>query len=86
MPKYDYLCPSNGQTVEVSHSMSATLETWGQVCDAAGIEPGQTPRDARVVRALGGAMAITSRRGGTDGGGEDFGGGGHSCGPGCCHG
>ena len=68
MPRYDYHCPVNDRLVEVSHGMSETLRTWGDVCDRAGIDPGDTPRDAEVTRPVnrsvgvlagGGAAAIS---------------------------
>jgi hypothetical protein len=49
MPKYDYLCEANGQTVEVSHPMSERLSTWGEVCE-------------RTERELGGVSAETPVR------------------------
>ena len=29
MPAYDYHCETNGRTVEVSHTMTTLLQTWG---------------------------------------------------------
>lgn len=52
MPIYAYFCEENGQTVEVNHSMKDDLTTWGDVCDRAGIELGETGRDAAVERIL----------------------------------
>jgi predicted nucleic acid-binding Zn ribbon protein len=52
MPVYEYLCPANGQTVEVVHPMTAEIKTWGKLCEAAGLELGETPSDAPVERLL----------------------------------
>lgn len=50
MPRYDYLCPANGRVVEATHRMSERLATWGDLCRATGIDPGETPLDAEVTR------------------------------------
>jgi len=42
MPRYDYHCDENGRTVEVVHSIAIRLEDWGQLCEKANIEPGDT--------------------------------------------
>lgn len=52
MPRYEYRCPDNDQIVEVEHSMSERLTTWGQLCDRAGIDPGKTPRSAKIEKLL----------------------------------
>jgi predicted nucleic acid-binding Zn ribbon protein len=52
MPVYDYLCPSNNQKLEVSHSMNQEVSTWGQLCELAKCELGETPEDAPVRRLL----------------------------------
>lgn len=60
MPTYDYRCEANGRVVEVSHRMSDQLHTWGELCSKAGIEPGDTPAGAPVVRLATGGNVITS--------------------------
>ncbi len=35
--RYDYRCETNGQVVELNHSMNERLETWGEPCERAGI-------------------------------------------------
>jgi len=60
MPMYDYQCEANGRTVEVVHSMSKRLETWGELCELAGLECGDTPLDAPVQRLIGGGSAVNS--------------------------
>ena len=63
MAFYEYFCEANGRTVEVAHPMSVRLKTWGQVCQGAGIEPGQTSGQAPVVRLIGGMPFIEKLRG-----------------------
>ena len=53
MPMYEYLCEANGQTVEVVHRMSERYATWGELCEGAQIEPGDTPADSPVQRLIG---------------------------------
>ena len=60
MPSYDYRCEQNGQVVEVHHKMSEKLTTWGEVCEKAGIETGDTPADAPVVRLISGGTLLPS--------------------------
>ena len=52
MPRYDYHCRANGRLVEVSHGMSEGLATWAELCERAGIDPGDTPGDSPVERAF----------------------------------
>ncbi len=60
MPTYDYRCDANGQVVEVRHSMSERLTTWGELCTLAGLEPGATPPDAPVERLITGGQVVRS--------------------------
>ena len=60
MPTYDYRCPANGRVVEVKHRMSEMVHTWGELCQMAGIEPGDTPADAAVERMATGGNIISS--------------------------
>jgi hypothetical protein len=60
MPSYDYRCEQNGQVVEVMHKMSEKLTTWGEVCEKAGLEPGDTPSDSPVVRLITGGNVVSS--------------------------
>jgi len=63
MPRYDYTCAHNGRTIEVSHSMSERVECWGELCDKAGIELGDSPADAPVFKELStGTLAERSAR------------------------
>ncbi len=83
MPRYDYFCPANDRTVEVTHSISVTLRTWGEVCDAASIQRGKTPASAKVRRMIGPGMLLGTRQGAGGGAGHA---GGRCCGVGGCHG
>lgn len=59
MPKYDYRCEHNGQTVEVSHSMNDSINTWGELCQRAGIDRGATPADSTVHKIISGGFVAT---------------------------
>lgn len=52
MPAYDYHCEANGRTVEVSHAMTTMLRTWGELCDAADLEMGDTPSETPLQRVF----------------------------------
>ena len=60
MPSYDYRCEANDRVVEVSHRMSERLTTWGELCAAAGIEPGDTATDTPVERLISGGHVVSS--------------------------
>ncbi len=80
MPTYEYRCPANGKTVEVSHAMSEQVRTWGELCARAEIDPGKTPADAPVEKAVTLGFARSGKTSGPSGGG------GGACGPSCgCH-
>lgn len=77
MPKYDYRCDMNGQTVEVSHSMSQVVNTWGELCALANIATGETPADTPVHKIISGGFVATGSSAGPA----------HSCtAPSCCSG
>ena len=59
MPKYDYRCEHNGQTIEVSHSMNDTVATWGELCALAGIDTGDTPAGSAVHKIISGGFVST---------------------------
>jgi predicted nucleic acid-binding Zn ribbon protein len=61
MPTYDYLCESNGVRLEVKHKMEQALSTWGELCQLAGISPGDTPQDAPVKKLITAAAVVNSR-------------------------
>ena len=52
MPAYDYFCKANGRTVEVTHTISATLKTWGEVCYVAQIPLGDTDPMTPVQKVI----------------------------------
>ena len=60
MPSYDYRCDANDRVVEVSHHMNERLATWGELCEAAGIEPGETDPEAPVERLITGGQIVRS--------------------------
>jgi hypothetical protein len=60
MPTYDYRCEANGQIVEVKHRMSETVQTWGELCQLAGIEPGDTEPASPVSRLATGGNVVKS--------------------------
>jgi hypothetical protein len=60
MPSYDYHCTANDRVVEVRHSVTEKLATWGEVCDKAGIEAGDTPRETPVERLITGGGIVSS--------------------------
>ena len=60
MPSYDYRCAANERIVEVRHGVSEKLQTWGELCAKAGIEPGDTPTDSPVDRLITGGGIVSS--------------------------
>ena len=52
MPAYDYFCEANGRTVEVIHTINASLNTWGEVCYVAQIPLGNTDPLSPVRKVL----------------------------------
>lgn len=66
MPTYDYYCPANDQTVQVSHKMSQDVNTWGDVCALTGQPPGETPADSPVEKVHLAANLIRRKAMGSD--------------------
>jgi predicted nucleic acid-binding Zn ribbon protein len=66
MPTYDYFCDTNARKVEVSHKMSETIATWGELCEKSASEPGETPADTPVRRLISGAAIIGSTGSGSE--------------------
>ena len=60
MPTYEYFCSQNNQIVEVKHSMSEKLKTWGEVCEHTGIDLGSTTADTTVKRLISGGQFVQS--------------------------
>ena len=52
MAFYQYYCEENKKTVEVEHSMTRRLTTWGEVCFCAGIPLGSTAEETPVIRLI----------------------------------
>ncbi len=52
MPTYVYLCDANGASAEVVHRMSEGISNWGELCERAERDPGDTPPDAPVQREI----------------------------------
>lgn len=63
MPKYDYLCPENGEVIEVSHRMSESISTWAELCQKAGRELGSTPAQASVQKQISAPVVNTPKVG-----------------------
>jgi hypothetical protein len=76
MPTYEYYCEENDTSVEVIHSMSEELTTWGELCDCAEIDHGDTPKQTGIIRKLS-AISLLAQKG------ESNSGGGGCCGGGC---
>ncbi len=52
MPIYEYICSANERQMEVLHHFDEKVETWGQLCLLAGIDPGTTSPDAPVKKQI----------------------------------
>lgn len=78
MPIYTYSCEANGASLDVLHSMSTSIETWGALCEAADEPMGDTPADTPVARMMSRVQVISSR-----GASEGHGAGGCCGTPGC---
>lgn len=63
MPRYDYLCPENGEVVEVSHKMSESISTWAELCEKAGKGLGSTAADSPVQKQIGAPVVNTPKIG-----------------------
>lgn len=87
MPTYDYYCDANGQTIEVKHSITVVLDSWGALCKHAAIDVGDTDPTAPVKRKIfGGILALPKRSGGEPATPTPTSSRGHTCGHGgCCH-
>jgi hypothetical protein len=60
MPTYDYLCEANGRIMEVKHSMSDAIKTWGELCERTGIACGDTSPEAPVSKLATGGQVVKS--------------------------
>jgi len=61
MPTYDYYCPENGRVVVAFHAMSVQIETWGELCELASIDTGQTAKESPVHKQIGAGIAMVRR-------------------------
>ena len=52
MPRYDYFCPANGQTIEVHHPSNIMLGTWGELCYVSQQALGDTDCQSPVRRVI----------------------------------
>ncbi len=52
MPVYEYLCAANGISLEVEHPVSHRVATWGELCEIARHQPGDTPADSPVEKLM----------------------------------
>ena len=62
------LYAANDRTVEVRHGMSESVKTWGELCEMAGIETGDTPADAPLRKLMGAPVPMTGGSTGSDSG------------------
>ncbi len=60
MPTYDYRCDANDRIIEVTHRMSETITTWGELCGKAGLATGETNPETPVTRLATGGNVIKS--------------------------
>lgn len=58
MPIYEYHCARANKTIEVVHSCSTAISTWGQLCEIAGIDIGQVPVDSPVDKLMASKVAV----------------------------
>lgn len=62
MPIYEYRCAANDRTVEVRHGMGERLQTWGELCERAGLDVGDLPPSEPVERLLSPALVSQGTR------------------------
>ena len=60
MPTYDYRCEANDRVVEVRHAMAHQVQTWGELCELAGIDPGETATVTPVRKLATGGNVVRS--------------------------
>ena len=58
MPTYDYLCEANGVQLEVRHTMQEQITSWGDLCELAGVDAGDTPLDTPVKKLITAAAVV----------------------------
>ena len=52
MPLYVYRCLDTHEVLEVLHPVSRTISTWGELCEVAQCDPGETDVNAPVKRLI----------------------------------
>ena len=52
MPSYDYFCELNGETVEATHSVNASISNWGELCYVTQHPLGETDPLATVRKLI----------------------------------
>lgn len=52
MPSYDYFCELNGEIVEATHSINASISNWGELCFTAQYPLGDTDPMAPVRKLI----------------------------------
>ena len=60
MPTYDYRCDANDRVLEVTHRMNESVATWQELCERAGVQPGDTPPESPVHRLATGGTIVSS--------------------------
>jgi len=60
MPTYDYRCEADQKVYEVKHSISEKLETWGELCERAGLGTNGIAPDTKVTRLISGSGVVKS--------------------------
>jgi hypothetical protein len=72
MPSFDFLCPANGQTIEVMLKMHESITTWGELCARRGLPLGDTPADAPIEKVFKRAWVMDKKNMGSGGKPHDF--------------
>ena len=62
LPTYEYRCTANGAVIEVQHKMAEELQTWGELCDRAGIDRGRTNPNAAVEKLMSAGFVSTGAK------------------------
>jgi len=52
LPSYDYFCESNGETIEATHSINASISNWGELCYVTQHPLGETDPLAAVRKVI----------------------------------
>ena len=60
MPTYDYRLEADGSVHEGNHAMSSTVDTWAELCAAAGLDLRDIPAETRVHKVFSAASVVRS--------------------------